>query len=156
VFALTSVLVTPIKPVFAYRIFVGKKKHDLRKLTSKTPQVRAGDRVVLYVTGTIKAFMGEYTVGGVITGKPDYIIRVLSETLRSGVSEEDFSYIKGSELALAIEVLNPIVYKVPIAMKEVLRIFPDYNPPIGIQKLSAHEPVVTLIFDKARSLSVKH
>ncbi|MCC6043428.1 MAG: DNA-binding protein [Desulfurococcaceae archaeon] len=145
------VLVIPIKPVFAYRIFTGRKKYDLRKARSGF-LVEPGNRVVLYVSGGVKAFMGEYTVGEVITGSPGYVIREVSRRPSSGVGEEDFSYIRDSKYALAMEVLNPIIYRKPIEMKEVLRIIPDYNPPLGIQKLDDYEPLVVLLFNKARGL----
>ncbi|MEM1843851.1 MAG: DNA-binding protein, partial [Desulfurococcaceae archaeon] len=72
-----NVLVIPIKPVFAYRIFTGRKKYDLRKLSKNGVPVKTGDRAVLYVTGSVKAFMGEYTVGNVIVGTPEYIVKTL-------------------------------------------------------------------------------
>lgn len=150
-----GVLVIPIKPLFAYRIFTGRKKYDLRKLIGKEVFIKTGDRAILYVTGTIKAFMGEHTVGNVIVGTPEYIIKTLSKNPESGVSEEDFNYIKAAERALAIEVLRPIIYKKPIDMKDVLRIFPDYRPPLGIQKLDDYEPLVVLVFNKARNLVAK-
>lgn len=149
-----KVLVIPIKPVFAYRIFVGKKKYDLRKFVRRV-DVRTGSRVVLYVSGRVKAFMGECTVGRVIQGSPDYVIKVLSEVPDAGVNEEDFNYIKGAKQAIAIEVVNPIVYKRPVELKPILYLFPDYQPPLGIQELDLYEPIVVLVFDKARRLSLE-
>ncbi|MEM1641613.1 MAG: DNA-binding protein [Desulfurococcaceae archaeon] len=148
-----KVLVIPIKPVFAYRIFTGKKRYDLRKLVRRV-DIRVGSRVVVYVSGRVKAFMGEYTVGRVVQGPPDYIIKVLSEDPDAGVGEEDYSYIRGAKQAVAMEVVNPIVYKKPVELKPVLHLFPDYQPPLGIQELDAHEPVVVLVFDRARRMSL--
>mgnify|MGYP001772545462 CR=1 FL=1 len=142
-----------IKPVFAYRIFTGKKRYDLRKLTREV-NIRSGDRVVLYVSGKVKAFMGEFTVGKVIRGSPEYIMKVLSTDETAGVSSEDFNYIRGAKYAIALEVLNPLIYKKPIELKPVLRLFPDYKPPLGIQELDDYEPIVVLVFDKARSITV--
>ncbi|MEM4561884.1 MAG: DNA-binding protein, partial [Desulfurococcaceae archaeon] len=110
-----KVLVIPIKPVFAYRIFTGKKRYDLRKLVRRV-DIRVGSRVVVYVSGRVKAFMGEYTVGRVVQGPPDYIIKVLSEDPDAGVGEEDYSYIRGAKQAVAMEVVNPIVYKKPVEL----------------------------------------
>lgn len=150
-----NVLVVPIKPVFAYRIFTGRKKYDLRRIVKRNVSVKTGNRAILYVTGKVKAFMGEYTVGNVIISTPEYIVKTLSRNPDSGVGEEDFNYIKGAERALAMEVLRPVIYKKPVDMKEVLRIFPDYRPPLGIQKLDEYEPVVVLVFNKARSLTTQ-
>ncbi|MEM0003890.1 MAG: DNA-binding protein [Desulfurococcaceae archaeon] len=150
-----TVIVIPIKPVFAYKIFTRKKKFELRKLPHKTSPVKTGDRVVLYVSGSIKAFMGEYVVGEVLMGTPEYIIRILSMRPDSGVGEQDFAYIRGAKYAFAMEILNPLIYKTPIDMKEVLRIIPDYYPPQGIQKLDDYDPVVILLFNKARKETLR-
>lgn len=142
----------PIKPVFAYRIFVRQKRFDLRKIVREV-RVRPGDRVVMYVSGKVKSFMGEYTVGRVIHGSPDYIEQLLRETPSAGVGVEDFGYIRGADRAIAIEVVDPIVYRNPVELKSVLRLFPDYQPPLGIQELDPYEPIVVLVFDKARKQS---
>lgn len=144
----------PIKPKFAYRIFTGVKKYDLRKTWESTPIVKRGDRVILYVSGRVKAFMGEYIVGDVLVGSPEYIIRLLSRNPASGVSEEDFEYIRGSPLALAMEIINPLVYVKPIELKCVLRILPDFNPPLKLQKLDEYEPILVMLFDKVRLSSI--
>jgi len=144
----------PIKPKFAYRIFTGVKKYDLRKTWESTPIVKRGDRVILYVSGRVKAFMGEYIVGDVLVGSPEYIIRLLSRNPASGVGEEDFEYIRGSPLALAMEIINPLVYVKPIELKCVLRILPDFNPPLKLQKLDEYEPILVMLFDKVRLSSI--
>jgi len=148
-----GVLIVPIKPVFAYRIFTGRKKYDLRK--NVRGGVEPGDRAVLYVSGDVKAFMGEFTVGDVIRGTPEYVIRELQKKPHSGVGEEDFAYIRGSGYAVAMEVLDPLLYKTPVEMREVLRIIPDYNPPLGVQKLDEAEPILVLILDKAREKALR-
>lgn len=144
----------PIKPKFAYRIFTGVKKYDLRKLFESRPVVKRGDRVVLYVSGRVKAFMGEYTVGEVLVGTPDYVVRFLSRNPAAGLGEEDFEYIKGSPLALAMKVVEPILYRKPVELKTILKILPDFNPPLRLQKIDDYEPVLVMVLNKARDLSI--
>jgi len=139
----------PIKPKFAYRIFTGAKKYDLRKTFEKKPVVKRGDRVILYVSGRVKAFMGEYTVGEVITGTSEYVIKVLSKNPTSGLSKEDFEYIKGSPLALAMEIVNPKLYRKPVELKCILKVLPDFKPPRGLQKLDNYEPLLVMILNRA-------
>jgi len=145
----------PIKPKFAYRIFTRVKRYDLRKTWESKPIVKRGDRVILYVSGRVKAFMGEYTVGEVLLGSPEYIIRLLSRDPTSGVSKEDFEYIRGSPIALAMEVVDPLVYVKPVELKCVLKILPDFNPPLRLQRLDDYEPVLVMLLDKARTSSSK-
>jgi predicted transcriptional regulator len=144
----------PIKPKFAYRIFTGVKKYDLRKLFESRSVVKRGDRVVLYISGRVKAFMGEYTVGEVVVGSPDYVVKLLSRNPAARLSEEDFEYIKGSPLALAMEVVEPILYRKPVELKTILKILPDFNPPLRLQKIDDYEPVLVMILNKARDLSI--
>lgn len=144
----------PIKPKFAYRIFTRIKRYDLRRVLESKPVVKRGDRVILYVSGRVKAFMGEYTVGEVLIGPPEYIIRLLSRDPVSGVSEEDFEYIRGSPLALAMEVVDPLVYVKPVELKCIFKILPDFNPPIRLQRLDDYEPVLVMILDKAKTRSI--
>lgn len=147
------IYVTPIKPIFAYRIFTRRKKYDLRKMKTSYLDMKPGSRVVLYVTGGVKAFMGEYTIGRVITGTPDYILKILTGYSDTGIGEEDFKYIAGSRQAIAIEVVDPVIYRKPLSIKDALKIIPDYNPPLGIQRLDIYEPIVILLFNKARDQS---
>jgi len=143
----------PIKPKFAYRIFTGIKKYDLRKTLESKPPIRTGDRVILYVSEGVKAFMGEYTVGEVIIGPTNYIIKVLSRNPASGLSNEDFEYIKGSPLALAMEVVNPVLYRKPVDLKNALRIVPDFKPPLRLQRIDDYEPILVMVINKARTSS---
>lgn len=151
-----GVIVLPIKPLFAYRIFTRRKRFELRKSRCEEDLVAPGDRAILYVSGSVKAFMGEFTIGSVYKGSPVQIYSMLSRMSEAGVGEEDFVYIQGSRCAIAVEVIDPFLYRKPVEMKEVLKLIPDYNPPLGIQRLDEHDPLVVLVFNKARELSLKH
>ncbi|WP_448577133.1 DNA-binding protein [Thermosphaera sp.] len=132
-----------IKPVYAYRVFTGVKKYELRRYMGF--EVRRGDRIILYVSGRVKSLMGEFTAGRVITGSPEEVWRKLSRIHDSGVGEGDFKYIKGSRQAMAIEVLNPIVYPTPIDIETLRRILPDFNPPLSMRMLDENDPLIKLI-----------
>ncbi|AFL67270.1 DNA-binding protein [Desulfurococcus amylolyticus] len=143
-----------IKPVYAYRIFTGVKKFELRRFLGL--YVDEGDRVILYVTGRVKAVMGEFTAGRVIKGHPEYVWKKLRSLGDTGVSGEDYSYISGSKNAMAIEVVNPLMYRQPIKLVALRRIFPDFNPPMSMRILDPFDPVVKIVFDKARKLSMSN
>jgi len=143
-----------IKPVYAYRIFTGVKKFELRRFLGL--RIEEDDRIILYVTGRVKAIMGEFTAGRVIRGPPEYVWRKLKTYGDIGVSGEDYSYISGSKDAMAIEVVNPLMYRQPIKLSLLRRIFPDFNPPMSVKMLDPYDPVVRLVIDRALELSVKH
>lgn len=132
-----------IKPVYAYRIFTGVKKFELRRYMGF--EVRRGDRVLLYVSGRVKSLMGEFTAGRVITGPPEEVWRRLSRIPGTGVGEGDYKYIKGSRQAMAIEVLNPLAYPTPVDLETLRRILPDFNPPLSMRMLDEDDPLIKLI-----------
>ncbi|MCY0867921.1 MAG: DNA-binding protein [Desulfurococcus sp.] len=141
------VFIFSIKPVYAYRIFTGSKRFELRRFLGR--YVERGDRIVLYVTGRVKAIMGEFTAGDVIKGPPEYIWRRLEALEYTGVLAGDYRYISGSKTAMAIEVVNPLMYKQPIPLRTIRRIFPDFNPPMSMRELDPFDPVVELLLNKA-------
>ncbi|ADV65594.1 DNA-binding protein [Desulfurococcus mucosus] len=140
-----------IKPVYAYRVFTGSKKFELRRFLGLS--VERGDRVILYVTGRVKAVMGEFTAGRVIRGRPEYVWKRLKAIGDTGVSGEDYRYIAGSRDAMAIEVVDPLMYRQPIRLQALRRVFPDFNPPMSMRLLDPLDPVVRMVFDKAREFS---
>ncbi len=143
-----AIYIFSIKPVYAYRIFTGVKKYELRRYMGF--EVRRGDRIILYVSGRVKSLMGEFTAGKVITGTPEEVWKRLSKILDTGVGEGDFKYIKGSRQAMAIEVLNPIVYPTPVELETLRRILPDFNPPLSMRQLDEDDPLIKLVIRRIR------
>ncbi len=142
-----------IKPKYAYRIFTGIKKYELRRWFGLRPDTNS--IIIVYVSGSVKAVIGEFSVGKVLFAKPNDIWKTLSSMSKSGVGSEDYSYIKGSKYALAIEVVNPILYVKPIRLDEIRNILPGFMPPMSFRKLSIDEPLYELIIKKARENTFK-
>ncbi|MEM4748427.1 MAG: DNA-binding protein [Thermosphaera sp.] len=142
-----------IRPVYAYRIFTGVKKYELRRYLGF--EIERGDEIVLYVSGRVKSIMGEFTAGRVIRGSPEEVWRRLSRIPDAGVGEGDYKYIKGSRQAMAIEVLNPLVYPSPVDLTTLRRIIPDFNPPLSMKMLDENDPLIELIIRRVRRLAEK-
>ncbi len=138
-----------IKPKFAYQIFTGKKKYELRRHVGI--DIEEGAKIVLYVSGNVRAIMGEFTAGKIIKGSALYVWNKAMEQGDVGLDEDDWPYIKGSKTALAIEVRNPRIYKRPISLNEIRRIIPNFMPPLSYRILYENEPL-HMIVEKLRTL----
>lgn len=107
------------------------------------------------MSGRVKSIMGEFTAGRVIRGSPEEVWRRLSRIPDAGVGEGDYKYIKGSRQAMAIEVLNPLVYPSPVDLTTLRRIIPDFNPPLSMKMLDENDPLIELIVRRVRRLAEK-
>jgi predicted transcriptional regulator len=144
-----SIVLLSIKPGFAEEILSGNKRFELRAGSG----IPSGARVILYVSSPVKAIIGEFTAGRVFTGSYEYVVKVVSGTPCSGVSEEDYGYIRGRKRrVMAIEVLNPMRYCKYVSLGE-LRLVGLKNPPRSYQFLHLENPVhmaVLELVDRAR------
>lgn len=132
-----------IKPKFAYQIFTGKKKYELRRHIGI--DIEEMSPIILYVSGKVKAIMGEFLAGRILVGSPAYVWEKIAHLPGSGLDEDDWPYIEGSRLAMAIEVLKPKVYKRPISLAELRNIVPNFMPPLSYRKISSCEPLYFIV-----------
>jgi predicted transcriptional regulator len=137
-----------IRPKYAYRIFTGIKKFELRKWFGVKPE--EGSIIIVYASGSVRAIIGEFRVGRIIMGKPSYVWDKLSAMESIGVGLEDYQYIRGSKTAMAIEVVDPILYVKPITLEEIRSIIHGFMPPFSFRRLYRDEPLYELIIRKAR------
>lgn len=103
-----------IKPEYANKIFSGEKKFEFRKKAFRNIEVHT---VVVYSTMPVGRIIGEFSIKHIHQDSPESI---WSKTKRfSGIDEGFFNeYYDGRDLAVAIEVDNPVLYKKPINPKE--------------------------------------
>lgn len=148
-----KIYLASIKPKYVYRIFTGIKKFELRKWIGIKPV--EGSDIIVYASGSIKAIVGEFKVGKVYFAHPKDLWNILMTLEKPGVGIEDYQYIKGARYALAIEILNPILYVKPIKLAELQKIIPGFMPPMSIREISKGEPLYELIIRKARETTIK-
>jgi predicted transcriptional regulator len=79
-------LLLPIDPKWALAILEGSKKWELR---TKRPSVDTGDIVVLYATTPLRAIVGSFRVGDIVSDDPETIWR----TVRGEIASSRPSYI---------------------------------------------------------------
>lgn len=142
-----------IRPVFAYRVFTGRKKYELRRYGGF--RVETGDRIILYVSGRVQAVMGEFQAGEVLTGPPEAVWKKIMGMKDTGITGDLYRYIAGSKTAMAIEVRNPLMYRYPAKLDDLRRIFPGFNPPLSMLPLDDADPLVVMVFNKLRDLTTQ-
>jgi len=147
------VMLLSIKPKYAQRILSGYKKFELRTWIGH--EFYPGMLVVMYASGNIRAIVGEFRVGKVYKGRPEYIWGKLIEEGgedQTGVGEEDYVYISRARKALAIEVLEPKKYVRPIRLEEIRILIPRWLPPMSHSLLGLGDPLWEMVIKRLRVL----
>ncbi len=96
-------LFLPIRPEPAIAILQGRKKWELR---TKRPAIDSGDVVVLYATAPLKAVVGSFIAGEVISGAP----RAVWAAVRGEVTSTRGRYFESfgaAQVVHAIQVRSP-------------------------------------------------
>jgi len=120
-----------IHPNHAEEILAGRKKFEFRKKIFSRKDVKS---IVIYATSPVCRVVGEFEVGKILEGNPDYI---WSETSKyAGIEHSFFSkYFEGRRQAYAISVKNVKRYEIPKKLNELLPCSPV--PPQSFRYLAA-------------------
>jgi len=145
------VFLISIKPLYAYQIFRGTKKFELRR--NVAGDIPSGSILVVYASGNVRAIIGEFKVGRVISGGARELKKKLAGE-RTGLREDAWHYVKGASKAMALEVLEPRLYPRKVTLEEVRRIIPGWSPPLSYKRLLEGDPLYELIVKKLRQLVV--
>ncbi len=138
-----------IKPKFAYEIFSGSKKYELRRWYGI--DIEEGSTVVVYASGRVQAIIGEFRVARVVMGEPRRVWREITREHDAGVDDDDWPYISGSKKAMALRVAEPRLYARPVSLQEMRRIIPGWNPPLSFKELRQGDPTLELVIKMART-----
>jgi predicted transcriptional regulator len=140
-----------IRPVYAFQIFRGVKKFELRRgVAGNIPE---GAVMVVYASGNVRAIIGEFRVGRVIRGTAEHVWQHVTSTKDSGIGSDAWRYIRGADRAMALEVQEPTMYPRRVTLEEIRRIIPGWNPPLSYKQLREGEPLYELIIRKLRALA---
>lgn len=109
-----------IHPNHAEEILAGRKKFEFRKKIFARKDVTS---IVIYATSPVCRVIGEFDVGEILEGQPDYI---WNETQKfAGVEHAFFQkYFEGRERAYAISVKNVKRYKKSKGLDEMIPFSP--------------------------------
>jgi predicted transcriptional regulator len=146
----TPIYLISIKPYYAYQIFRGVKKFELRR--NAAGRIEEGSVMVVYASGNVRAIIGEFKVGRIIEGSAEDVWKKVISEEGSGIKGDAWHYIKGAERAMALEVVQPKLYPRKVSLEEIRRIIPGWNPPLSYKLLREGEPVYELIVKRLRLL----
>ncbi len=145
---LEEVYLMSIRPQYANAIFRGRKKYELRKLSGQ-PGITEDSVIVVYSSGNVKAIIGEFRAGRIITGTPEYVWTAVGQS-RYGIGRDAWAYIRGGKRAMAIEVLEPKLYPRPVSLDEIRRIIPGWMPPFSYKRLEPGDKLYELVIRRLR------
>lgn len=137
-----KMLLLSVKPEHASKIFAGSKTVELRRIR---PKLNEGDLIIVYVSSPIKEIQGAFEVGKIFTGSPAGLWKKVKD--RSGLTWNVFSaYFADAEIAYALEIRKVWIYKAPIKLHCIRKLWDDFNPPQSYRYLSAAERDDLLLF----------
>ncbi|MET1129108.1 MAG: DNA-binding protein [Thermoproteota archaeon] len=137
-----------IKPVYAHQIFQGTKKYELRR----NARIEPGSTMVVYVSGHVRAVVGEFDVGRVIEGSPQEVWSAVTKSSGHGIGRDAWRYIKNGRTAVALEVASRRLYPRRVTLEEIRRIIPGWMPPMSYKRLYEGDPFYELIVKRLRML----
>lgn len=118
-------IVLSVRPPMAEALMSGLKKHEFRRVR---PRINRGDIVYVYATSPVSAILGTFTCGEISEGKPESLWRSLRASEHT--PRETFEdYFAESELAAAIEVLEPEPWSEPLHLRAIRRQVATFSPP---------------------------
>ena len=108
-----------IKPQFVEEIIAGRKTYEFRKKGFKEHV----SKVYVYASSPICRIIGEFMLGKILEGQPDFIWSKTSN--HAGITREYFDeYYEKKDIAYALEIKYFKVYDEPINPYIVLERFP--------------------------------
>jgi predicted transcriptional regulator len=126
-------LLLSIRKEFADLLFSRKKTVELRRVK---PNVKPGDRLLVYVPAPVGAFVGSLTVGSVTTGTPTALWNAVGA--ESGLSKEQFfAYFRGLSSCHAIGISAGKRWSTPVPRETAVAAHPGFRPPQGYIYLRA-------------------
>ncbi len=148
-YGLEPLYLMSIRPQYARMIFAGIKKYELRKV-SGAPVIEEGAIIIVYSSGKVKSIVGEFQAGRVITGTPEKIWSIVKRP-GTGIREDAWPYVRGAKRAMAIEVVNPRLYRRPITLEEIRRIIPGWMPPFSYRRLREGDKTYEILIKRVRN-----
>jgi len=136
-----NILLLSIKPVYAEKIFSGKKKVELRRVRSR---LNMGDLVFVYVSSPRKALVGSFEVDRIsqieikIPTDLNYFWEMVQ--VQAGITYEEFeSYYKGASLGVGFFFTKIKIFASPIDLEQLREKIPEFRPPQSYRYLKESE-----------------
>ena len=121
-----------IKPYFAYKIFTGEKRIELRRKLPKNLQ--KGDLVLVYASSPEKNIYGAFTIKKIISFPPDQLWKKTYK--KSSIEKQDFeTYFSGTKIGYGIEIDKYWSFPNPISLNDIKDYDTSFNIPQSFRYL---------------------
>ena len=124
-----AVYVMSIKKEYGMNLLELKSLWEYRRRKSK---ISVGDKIILYTVAPDRELIGEFTVGGILTGTPDELWEKTKDDI-CYKKEEVISYLESGKFPIAFRVSNPRVYGSPVSIDKIS----FFRPPMSYCRASA-------------------
>jgi predicted transcriptional regulator len=102
-----------IRPLFAQAIYENRKRFEYRRVRTS---IESGDCILIYESSSRGLVTGEFTAGSIYRETPT----CLSDyEMDCDIQAQVNSYLSNARTASAIEILNPIKWKMPRSIAEL-------------------------------------
>lgn len=103
-----------IKPCYVAEILAGRKTVEYRK---RIPQDNAVSQVLVYSSFPVKRVVAEFTLGGFLSGTPEWLWEQTSNI--GGISKDVFDqYFEDKDITYAYQIENLQVFEQPRSLRE--------------------------------------
>jgi predicted transcriptional regulator len=127
-----KLLLISIKGKYVEEIVAGRKTIELRK---SMPNVKAGDKVVIYTTRPRMAITAIATVKNVFKISPENMWQKNSQLL--GIDKKSFwDYYTGCQFSIGIELHSVVELDTEISLSTIKLLHPGFTPPQTFKYLS--------------------
>jgi len=138
-----EIYVLSIKKEYGLNLLNQKALWEYRRKKSK---IKLGDKIILYATAPNKEIIGEFIVGGIVTGNPKEIWEKTKEEV-CYQRDEVISYLESGDFPIAFKVTKPKKYLRAISLSEIS----FFRPPMSYCKASSQ--LISKIRDVTRHSS---
>ncbi len=121
-----STYVMSIKKEYGMNLLNCKSLWEYRKRKSL---IAVGDKIILYATAPDSELIGEFIVGGIITGSAEDVWERTKRDICYSF-EEVVPYLKSGDFPIAFKVREPIRYQKPLHISDI----PFFRPPMSYCK----------------------
>jgi len=128
----SMIVVMSFKPVYAYQILSGLKTCEVRYCAAR---FNPGDRIIVYASKPLQAFVGELTPGGVYCGVCYSDLEELAGKHNCAFPSDNWSFVaeryRGRRRLLLFTVKAARAFPKPVPLSAVQALLPGYKPPVS-------------------------
>lgn len=131
-----KIVLFSIRPQFVDPIFEGVKTIEFRRVC---PKIEAGDVGLIYASGSTRALVGGFSVGGIVSGSPESLWRKWRKS--SGTQKHVFmDYFKETDKGYGIKIEGIEKLSTPIPLVAIVNMWESFRPPQSYRYVQQSDP----------------